>query len=1066
MLKQQKVTGLTPQVKIVLTLVLAVLGTAGNYFSLPLFFGVDFIFGSVAVMVAVILLGTVSAVVVATIAGLYTLVLWGHPFALMIFVTEALVVSLLYRRGLQSLVLADLIYWVLLGVPLVLLFYRGVLGMEWTATSMIAFKQPLNGLFNVLLAGLLVIFAKLGVPALSQWVSALPRLQDLLFHALLTLTLLAGTVPIIYEGHRQRVELEAFMAERLQAQAQQLARSQARSGPSVTELEQVLGGMYSPPTAVAILDDDGRVLASYGQMAGPPFSSNGRIDVLGGLRIWLPAQEMPAMERWREGRYLFDVPLADRPGGGRVLVEAAAAPLVQTLEEQRTILFSLLTGILLLAILASAALSRWIARPLRLLQEASGYLAAQVTEGVRPALPGSRIHEYASLGQALQEVNATLADSFYKLHQARAELKTQVHERTAELAHTADQLQAILAAASEFAIVATDREGLITLFNSGAEKITGYGASAMVGQQSPALFHLPGEVAARAAELGAESGRTVEGFQVFTEVADREGSETREWTFVRSDGLHIPVSLTVTPQTDKEGEVTGYLGIAEDITERKRAEQVLRESERRFRNAARQLRLATDAAKLGVWDVNLANGRLDWDAGMFRIYGIAEKNFGHTLEEWLETLLPESKEQARIEFERSLANPESSYESEFRVRRGDGQIRYIRAMAQAVSGQGGHAERVIGINEDITERKQIEIALVEQVQHTQAILDNIVDGIFTADASGVIRSFNPAATHIFGYTADEVAGCNVSMLLPDPDREARRSLPANQQGAGVAWITGLDREIEGLHKDGRLFPMELVVSEIIQHGQPLFVGMVRDISERKRIERMKNEFISTVSHELRTPLTSIAGALGLIVGGRLWESPKQAEEMIFIAYHNSQRLTYLINDLLDMEKIVAGKLHFELQQHSLVALIRQALDHHQTFSAEHRVQLLFEGEARNTKVRVDSHRLQQVLANLLSNAIKFSPEGGTVRVSVQPMQEHVRVLVADQGPGIPEAFRDRIFEKFSQADSSDTRQKGGTGLGLAITRELVERMSGRVGFDSREGDGATFWFELPVDDDR
>jgi len=227
---------------------------------------------------------------------------------------------------------------------------------------------------------------------------------------------------------------------------------------------------------------------------------------------------------------------------------------------------------------------------------------------------------------------------------------------------------------------------------------------------------------------------------------------------------------------------------------------------------------------------------------------------------------------------------------------------------------------------------------------------------------------------------------------------------------------------------------------------------------------MKSEFVSTVSHELRTPLTSISGALGLVAGGALGEMSEQMRQMLGIAQRNSQRLTHLINDLLDMEKIAAGKMQFDMQMQPLRPLVEQALDAHRSYGAERNVELSLARAVPEVRVRIDSQRLLQVLSNLLSNAIKFSPENGTVEVDVEAGAGQVRVRVRDHGPGVPAAFRDRIFQKFAQADASDTRQKGGTGLGLAISRELVERMQGRIGFESTEGEGATFYFELPVSD--
>ncbi len=232
--------------------------------------------------------------------------------------------------------------------------------------------------------------------------------------------------------------------------------------------------------------------------------------------------------------------------------------------------------------------------------------------------------------------------------------------------------------------------------------------------------------------------------------------------------------------------------------------------------------------------------------------------------------------------------------------------------------------------------------------------------------------------------------------------------------------------------------------------------------EAERASRIKSEFIATVSHELRTPLTAISGALGLVAGGVAGPLSPQATEMVGIALKNSRRLSFLINDLLDMEKLLAGKLQFDRHVQPLQPLLEQSLADNQSYAAQFGVELVMNERGQDVQVEVDAQRLQQVMANLLSNAAKFSPRGSRVEVDTRLAGAVVRVSVTDHGPGIPLAFQTRIFQKFSQADASDARQKGGTGLGLAISRELIERMGGRMGFDSVPGQGARFFFELPV----
>lgn len=357
----------------------------------------------------------------------------------------------------------------------------------------------------------------------------------------------------------------------------------------------------------------------------------------------------------------------------------------------------------------------------------------------------------------------------------------------------------------------------------------------------------------------------------------------------------------------------------------------------------------------------------------------------------------------------------------------------------------------------VSQRKDAEQISKEYAQHTQTILNNVVDGIITIDENGRIASMNPAAQALFRCKAEDFLGRYATNLLPPVLRQHQESQQAYVPTPGVKPLLGCNRELDGLRADGSIFAMEMALSVVRRQGRLIYICTVRDISDRKRIERLKNEFVSTVSHELRTPLTSITGALGLLHGGVMGDMPEKVSSLVGIAYKNCQRLTLLINDLLDIEKIAAGKMQFDLKTELVLPLIQQALDANKVMAQERHIQLSIQTTITDACIKVDAKRLIQVLSNFLSNAIKFSPAAATVRVDLSLNEKLVCIAVSDQGPGIPEKFRDRIFQRFSQADASDTRQTGGTGLGLAISKELVQGMNGSIGFESVEGQGATFY---------
>lgn len=346
-----------------------------------------------------------------------------------------------------------------------------------------------------------------------------------------------------------------------------------------------------------------------------------------------------------------------------------------------------------------------------------------------------------------------------------------------------------------------------------------------------------------------------------------------------------------------------------------------------------------------------------------------------------------------------------------------------------------------------------------QAKHTQAILDGAFDGIITITEKGVITSFNHAAEIIFGYRANQIIGSNLLKLLP---KHARDQEVDQNPMKNISEMLDVGQELVGLRKSGKEFAMELALSAITNEAEISYVGVIRDISDRKHTDKLKNEFIATVSHELRTPLTSISASLAIIESGSLGILPEKVNNLIQIAKQNSLRLQNLINDLLDMDKLLSNKIEFNYKNFDAVALVEKTIAANQYIADKHHVRFQISSAEANCNIYADEARTQQVLAHLLSNAAKFSNLHAVVDLSISKTTSFVKILVTDHGLGIAPEFKPNIFSSFTQADSSSTRHKDGSGIGLTISKELIEKMGGKIGFTSNLGQGSSFYFELPV----
>jgi len=401
--------------------------------------------------------------------------------------------------------------------------------------------------------------------------------------------------------------------------------------------------------------------------------------------------------------------------------------------------------------------------------------------------------------------------------------------------------------------------------------------------------------------------------------------------------------------------------------------------------------------------------------------------------------------------------------AQYRMRFEDGSYRWMQSDAVVVKRDAnGKALRLLGAQTDVTDLREARDSLKQSRERFELVLDQAPVGMALFDYKGNFQGMNGALCAMSGYTMEELnSGMQFRNLISKTDltklMKCLDELKLQKQ-------TAHQGEYQIIPKTGPpvwgLFSVALTSDPAT--GRDAFIVQINDINEQKNIEKIKSEFVATVSHELRTPLTSIKGALGLMRGPMLDKMPVGAGRLLEIAAANTDRLSALVNDILDMEKISSGEVDFHIAPHSISQLLKDGMEQMLPFAVQHKVKLALSLPKTNVQTRIDPQRTQQLIANLISNACKYSDADTTVDIRLEVIAGQALVCVANQGPPIPDEFKTRIFRPFSQADGSDTRVEGGTGLGLNISRQIVERMDGKIGFDSKPNSPTVFWFTVPA----
>jgi PAS domain S-box-containing protein len=504
---------------------------------------------------------------------------------------------------------------------------------------------------------------------------------------------------------------------------------------------------------------------------------------------------------------------------------------------------------------------------------------------------------------------------------------------------------------------------------------------------------------------------------------------------------------------DSGTEVQYLIVSGRDVTGQRQAEQALLTSETRYKHVVENslgfvftCTLEGRLTSLNTYTAESLGYRTD-DLNGKPLTELLSKSGIQSFAESLKTIIKTGEYQGTIPF---LRKDGTERQIAFRSRRMD---------------LPGSTSFVLTHGMDVTEQHEAEDELHLVRRQRELILAAVGDGIYGMDLEGKLSFINPAAAKMLGFKAEELQGKDIHELIHHSHADGTQHSKAN-----CPILLGLRRQ-EGVRirddvfwrKDGTTIPVEYVASPLIDEGA--IAGMVvafQDVSERRRLEKMKDEFISTVSHELRTPLTSLRASLGLISSGSLDKRPEKQKQMLEVAIGNCDRLVRLVNDILDFDKVEKGGMALHREVIPIGDILRRAAD--VEHEAALKAQITFRFDTPNgLLVHVDLERILQVLAELVSNAIKFSPPQTIIKLAAKEIENNeVCVSVADQGRGVPQEKLDMIFERFQQGDASDSRALGGTGLGLAICRKIVEQLGGRIWAESEPGKGSKFLFTVPL----
>ncbi len=915
--------------RVLLYFLLCALALTGNVVSVSFFFGIDLIFGSIFVFLILGYFGFLAAIPASLIAASYTFVLWNHPYAIIIFFAEFLFVGFFFQWRRRNIVFLDALFWVVIGLPLVYIFYGSVMELPRASVLLIMLKQGVNGIFNAFIAYLVINFTPLILRS-EKKVSRTISFQTLIFSMLLICISLPALVIISFVGRNEFEKIKMNVVNELNS-----ASFEIEGGISDWLAERIYA---VNKLAIQMKEQDKRLSGENQKILELILSLNPDFhNMYVANRKAITTAFYPPVNQ--KGEPTIGLDFSDRKYY-KMLLNGAKLVISDVFQGRGGVFSPIVT----------------ISAPIEKQDRFDGFaLAALNIEHIKKIIGRETIN----------------------------------------------------------------RQAMVTVIDSQKQVI----ASTIPGRKALDSYDY---------EAVWDISKSKDGIRQGFRKEDSALSQIRKWNnSVYLKAIPVPankdwtivVEIRMLPHIKRLNQfymssllfvfVLSVIAIALSTLAANR----LVSSILRLQNSSNDLPLRTEKGEAISWPRSF----------ILEINELIEnfKNTASILASMFEKL---HKNQSLLE------------------------------------------QRVDERTHDLTVANS---DLSQSIERTKTIIDTVQDAIISIDQNGMINLFNRAAERVFQYSADDVKGKNVSILMPSPYNENHDAYIKRYLDTQQPRVIGVGREVNGKRKDGSIFPMRLVVGEMKHADKQIFVGVVSDITVQKQIEadlikskekseeanRLKSEFLNTMSHELRTPLTVILGNIDELTDK---EELPDADEVVDISRDISnagQHLLRLINDMLDISKIEAGRMELVRDRVDSADLINDAIKTIKKMADDKQIGLVAEGE--QTTLFIDPLRMKQVILNLLSNAIKFT-DTGEVRVLTSMTDQEFVLKVQDTGLGMDPESLEYIFDPFRQVDGSVKRKTGGTGLGLAITEKLVHLHGGTINVTSEPGKGSEFTVSIPV----